>query len=347
MKLGREQVLIFISLIIIFSKSVESKKRGQGDSAEELLYYNVYKSKFKDGISELKHITTSENRLWLKLEKKYFGLEKDLFICACYVPPVSSTYFDDDFTKIENEISFLYDQGNIILIGDLNARISDRADFIENETDSRDNLQNILPDKYNEDRHIHRNCIDRTFNTQGQALVDLCISSQLRIMNGRFICDYFGNFTCHKPYGSSTVDSDLTNMDFINSINFFQVHNPTYLSDHSQISMHINCHINSTKNCNKSNFKAIEYTYKWEPISKDKLLQVLHDTELIQEIVNFENHKFEDDCNEVDRATEHLTNIFENLSRKSCKYIRNKKIKPKRKKPWADTEIKDLKKNGG
>jgi hypothetical protein len=48
---------------------------------------------------EMKDVTSSENRLWLKLDqKKKLSFEKYLYICACYIPPVNSVYYDDDFS---------------------------------------------------------------------------------------------------------------------------------------------------------------------------------------------------------------------------------------------------------
>ena len=81
--------------------------------------------------------------------------------------------------------------------------------FIENESGPADSLHSLLPDNYNEDKCLHRNCIDKVCNTQGQGLLNLCVASQLRILNGRFMGDYLGNFTCHKSYGASTVDYAL------------------------------------------------------------------------------------------------------------------------------------------
>ena len=96
----------------------------------------LYKSKLHKGIYELQDMSTSKNHIiWLKLhvDKVFFGLEKDLFICACYISPVNSPYYDDDFLKLETEISQVYDKGHILLIADLNARIANSSDFIENE----------------------------------------------------------------------------------------------------------------------------------------------------------------------------------------------------------------------
>ena len=149
------------------------------------------KSKLHKGIYELQDMSTSKYRIWLKLDMVFFGIEKDLFICACYIPQVNYPYYDDDFLKLETEISQVYDKGNIFLIGDLNARIANRSDFIENKDElcAPDTLQNILPDEYICDFNINRNSVDSVFNSQGQQLMDLCIASQLRVLNGRFIGD--------------------------------------------------------------------------------------------------------------------------------------------------------------
>jgi hypothetical protein len=41
---------------------------------------------------------------------------------------------------------------------------------------------------------------------QKKELLDLCISNQLRILNGRVLGDIFGNYTCYTPNGASVVD---------------------------------------------------------------------------------------------------------------------------------------------
>ena len=156
----------------------------------------LYKSKYHKGISVL-DITESENRLWIKLDKTFFGFKTDLFICACYIPPVTSPYYDEDFVKLEQEISKIPNKDNILIIGDLNARISNTSDYIEDEADIHSSIQNILPENYNPDFNIKRNSMDKILNIQGQNLIDLCIASRLRVLNGRFVGDLFGNFTCH------------------------------------------------------------------------------------------------------------------------------------------------------
>lgn len=60
--------------------------------------------------------TTSQYRIWLKINKYFFGIQ-DLFICAIYFPPVSSNYFEDDSDLLEAEISYFAAQEKILLIG--------------------------------------------------------------------------------------------------------------------------------------------------------------------------------------------------------------------------------------
>lgn len=61
--------------------------------------------------------------------------------------------------------------------------------------------------------------------------------------------------------------------------------------------------------------------------------------------MSFENFKFENTSDDANSTTEKVSNIFEKMAKRSCKFVkisRNKKIKWKN--PWSDAEIKDLKK---
>ena len=144
--------------------------------------------------------------------------------------------------------------------------------------------------------------------------ITTCKTSQLRVLNGRFVGDLCGNYTCHKSYGASTVDYALTHVDLFNVFIFFHVSNPTYLSDHSQISVHVNCKINEhySPNSNINNF--INYSYKWESISKDKWLNTLSEPDTLNEIISFGNEQFEKNKKGINNAPTQLTNIFEKLA---------------------------------
>ncbi|CAG2193071.1 unnamed protein product [Mytilus edulis] len=297
-------------------KSRKKKLRSKRYSGGIIVYY---KSTLHKGISEVLNVTKSDNRLWLKLDKFFFGLKKDIYVCACYIPPLSSTYFNDDFILLENEISKLSSKGNILIIGDLNARVSNHLDFISDENNIHDDLLNLLPDDYLGDSHIYRNSLDKVLNPHGKQLIDLCIASRLRILNGRFVGDLFGNVTCYKHNGSSTVDYALSDMDLMSSIEYFYIGEPTYLSDHVPISVILKCNICHTEHKSHKNFTQIGVKYRWENTSRDKMIEVLGENFIKQQIRDFEDSQFEQTFSGIDKATSDIKNIFESLANKSCK----------------------------
>ena len=92
---------------------------------------------------------------------------------------------------------------HIILTGDFNARTSSLPDYIVMDSEQ---YVSVLPE-YTVDTPVTRAFKDKTTNLYGKELLDLCISSELRIVNGHVGSDKDkGDFTCHTPRSSSTVD---------------------------------------------------------------------------------------------------------------------------------------------
>jgi hypothetical protein len=82
-----------------------------------------------------------------------------------------------------------------------------------------------------------RNNQDKGTNARGSELLDLCISSGLRILNGRKVGDTLGCFTCHKYNGSSTVDYGVVSEGLFPHVQYFHVDKcVSDLSDHCKIS---------------------------------------------------------------------------------------------------------------
>ena len=95
----------------------------------------------------------------------------------------------------------------------------------------------LLPKRFN---------IDKIINEQGQHLLDLCIETRLRILNGRFIGDSVGYNTYFGPRGSSTIDYVIVSEDVFHSFSFIKLMPPTELSDHCIIW----CGLNADVVCN-------------------------------------------------------------------------------------------------
>ena len=106
-------------------------------------------------------------------------------------------------------------------------------------------------------------------------------------------------------------------MDLLKNINFFQVSNPSYLSDHVQIVVHLYCNISLNEkydNALHSNTNLLKYSYKWGEMSKHKLLDAMSENSILEQIVSFENSSFEKNSTGIDEASDDLNNIFQNLA---------------------------------
>lgn len=208
----------FKCIHLIRPKSKGTYKRSGGIS--------VYvKDDIRPGIKFLEY--QNNDYIWLKLNKDFFQTYKDIFLCFLYNPPSGSTYtqsLDEDiFDLIETDIAKFSEVGSIILAGDFNARTGNvEQDFILN-----DNIHNDISlfENYTPDMNLPvRYCSDTTSLTRGRALNAMCIQSGLRILNGRTVGDFLGQYTCHTPRGSSVVDYTLVSESLFKNMSFFKVH---------------------------------------------------------------------------------------------------------------------------
>ena len=64
--------------------------------------------------------------VWIRLDSKFFGLERDVVVGAIYIPPVGSSYLaenDNYFDIISEQLGAPEVQNaDLVLCGDLNAR---------------------------------------------------------------------------------------------------------------------------------------------------------------------------------------------------------------------------------
>jgi hypothetical protein len=91
----------------------------------------LFKKEFETFLSTEKQ---TKNILWCRIDRTILNLTKDLFVCGVYIPPEMSPYFDDEiFEELENDIVNFSKKGNIMLLGDFNARTSNLKDFVSKE----------------------------------------------------------------------------------------------------------------------------------------------------------------------------------------------------------------------
>src|SRR4029434_9376016 len=104
---------------------------------------------------------------------------KNIFLWTSYIPPVESPYFKDQtFTDLEGAITHFQTQGNILIVGDLNARTAEESDTTSTNGDkymnNKTNTSLTLP---------LRNNYEKITNRNGKELLQLCRSLSLYIVN--------------------------------------------------------------------------------------------------------------------------------------------------------------------
>ena len=129
---------------------------------------------------------------------------KPVFIAFCYLPPENSNFYTkndvDLFQCLEENIGKYLDQGTVYVTGDMNARCSDRCDFIENDILNKNLMDNLQPlTDYDLDQNNSRNSMDTVVNQFGRKLITLCKTTGFRILNGRHNKDPKGSFTFFGP----------------------------------------------------------------------------------------------------------------------------------------------------
>lgn len=83
-------------------------------------------------------VNKEQYHLWLKIKEGIISASQPVFLCAIYIPPLESPYFQEEtFQNIERGISHFQAQVigdkalrfQALLIGDLNARTGEEFDF--------------------------------------------------------------------------------------------------------------------------------------------------------------------------------------------------------------------------
>ena len=281
--------------------------------------------------------------VWLKLNKKYFMCNQDIFIAVAYMSPENSSYAmrqqSDTFDLLELEIARYMSKGEIILTGDLNARTSDKIDYLVND----DNLYTPTPNDYLPDKKMAtRSSQDMNMNGYGRKLIDLCKQSGLRILNGRTFGDINGKFTCHEYGGSSVVDYCVTQSNYIDNIEYFKVGDWLgHISDHCNIFFGIKLNVCQQE---RSNIKItpLPNSYKWYKESDLRFRKCISEPS-IRENINILVTQIQNERVSCDEAVNKINEIFTLVANKSLTKTKRKKTNSPRKQKWFDRNCHEFK----
>jgi hypothetical protein len=194
----------FQDFIQFFSPSI--KLTHQGRSSGGVLI--MVKRTFEKLVTEL--TPTQDNMVWLKLNKDFFGQDKDVILEGVYICPPGSPYYEQEHVHVTTGISFLEDSilnlipdhqdCTFLLCGDFNARTGNLNTFLH-----QDDTDDVL-DYVRADTTQFRRSEDKMVNANGQLLLDVCFACNFKILNGCCKGDYDGRLTFVGANGSSTVD---------------------------------------------------------------------------------------------------------------------------------------------
>ena len=147
-----------------------------------------------------------------------------------------------DITKYESM------GGQVIIIGDMNARIAEEADFVENTDENAQDDYLPIPYEFGHDNSCSvkkRKTLDNEeVSGHAKELINLCLQTGFRIVNGRLGHDRdLNDFTCHTPAGSSTVDYCLARENNFYFIENFYIGDIDTISDHAYLQLRLKINI--------------------------------------------------------------------------------------------------------
>ena len=256
--------------------------------------------------------SNDESIVWVIFKSGFFGWEKDTLLACVYFTPENSSYLTSTnvntnyFYILRNEVSKHIDKGNILICGDLNARMGQKQDTVENITGTDGPLGPLLQDLSNEHCDSKRYSKDQGENEYGKELIDFCKGTGLVTVNGRMHNDKcIGNYTYYHPNGGkSLIDYLLAMPSYMSNIDSFTVSTKRADSDHVPIRFSIKLpkpvHQNVTVDTGET-----QMAYKWDA-SK---IGEYKETFTQQGCINFLNKLIEESAN-PECTSEKMTEIF-------------------------------------
>ena len=217
----------------------------------------------KEDIFDSIHVVpnSNEDSIWIKIGNASSN-KKDVFIGLFYISPESKKVKKNLWDILNEESKKFETLGDVIMVGDFNARTGHKNDFIQPDPFLEDLLD--LPLANYGKSLPPRNSEDSTVNKRGDELLDFCKTSEFAIVNGRKIGDLFGKYTSHQYNGSSAVDILLSSSNFLENISYFEVgHFTPWLSDHSPILADIKLDVNAKETQKPTKLHDWEQGYIW------------------------------------------------------------------------------------
>ena len=264
-----------------------------------------------------------------KIKKSLLKTSKDILYLCTYIHPVNSIFYsnkeyDNTLEMLENFIAeelIKDDNLDVLLCGDLNARIGEWAytHHIGNEEQEEE-----------EDITYNRTAQDSQINPNGRKLIEISNAFNMTPLSGLSAKDFDNSYTFISNRGNSIIDHFVCSPDLLPVINNHKVLNRIE-SQHLPVTITIDTKID----CSTDNPKQTGSLkkFKWQP---DKA----HECSNIMNKPNVEHHFQEADrqaeLNNIEHSIECFTTFLQKIS-KPMEYVLQfgKRILDK---PWFDKQ---------
>ena len=263
-------------------------------------------------------------------------MARDTYLALIYSRPNTLREDNPFYITLFGEIVKYSSRGDIALMGDFNARVSTRPDFIEENR----NHYIPLPNSYEYDAVDSRNNMDGKTNVCGTQLLDMCKSAGLRIVNGRTAGDTLGAFTCYRPAGKSAVDFFIVQQTMLKNILYFKVDTISEMSDHCLIEIKLNHELIQLNEIPRTDnlLNPIFPRFVWTPEIALTYQSALLDDDIQNKHIQFLSTSYTNDVVGVEHAIVDFVTVMVNAGKKCMPIRHHKNNKPSNrstvKKPW-------------
>ena len=217
--------------------------------------------------------------------------------------------------------------GDILLCGDFNARVGLQQDYIAEDDTYFVPVHNDYPiDQDILTRESQDHVLD---SSRGRDLIDICIGQQLRILNGRALGDMLGQYTCHTPNGSSTVDYVIVSEKFLDQVLFFRVTEfiPTLSDTHCNLEWAITARYKMTKSNNTVKIHQCPPNFIWDNESAEQFVTALSSNEIQTRLLKFADNFTSCTDKSQETASEAATEFSEIIISAATKSLKRKKLR--------------------
>lgn len=280
----------------------------------------------------------------LQLQNKTLEDDK-LYIISCYIPPAGTTFLcrdcNGDYFSVLNELVETYNHiGQVVITGDLNARVSNRLDYTPGGAcvtecfEVNCKCQKRIPSP--------RNSLDLVCNEYGNELLNVCKATGMYIVNGRLHSDKTGEFTRDGTTGRSVVDYVLVDHKSEQVLTDFRINSQLPDSDHKPVCFILDRSFKVAPNKeNQLNNNDRRKYYVWDKSKQDVLHECMFDVVGMRCFEKFWNSISMNE--DVDLVANHLENFLiqaanrtlklKTAKTKTCSFPQNK---------WFNNDCKEL-----